>query len=266
MRISKESNVVGPRDDGSKVPGAGQSTKPTVEKRSYLSRVIPKLFSSSRRSKTKATGLLPITRIPTSSSSSLKSTPSSLSNSSTSSSSYEEPASAASVAVSAVSNVTATSLNNNISMARAAPDLTEETMKEFREAFALFDLNGDGMISAEELGVFISKMGTTTSTQADLNRMIAEVDADGDGAIDFPEFVTLMARKMNNVDKDTEIREAFNVYDKDGSGKISSKELLNLMSKFHKDVSKTDIEQMIKEADTNGDGEIEFEEFKRMLS
>lgn len=102
-------------------------------------------------------------------------------------------------------------------------------------------------------------------TEAELQQMISEVDADGNGLIDFAEFVTLMARKMNNTDKDAEIREAFNVFDKDGSGKISSEELRHIMKSLGEDLTEEEIHQMIREADTNGDGEIDYEEFVRML-
>lgn len=76
------------------------------------------------------------------------------------------------------------------------------------------------------------------------------------GLIDFAEFVTLMARKMNNTDKDSEIREAFAVFDRDGSGKISSEELRHIMKSLGEDLTDEEIQQMIREADTNGDGEI----------
>jgi calmodulin len=102
-------------------------------------------------------------------------------------------------------------------------------------------------------------------TDAELQQMISEVDADGNGLIDFAEFVTLMARKMNNQDKDAEIREAFNVFDKDGSGKISKDELRHIMKSLGEDLSEEEIQQMILEADTNGDGEIDYDEFVRML-
>lgn len=103
-------------------------------------------------------------------------------------------------------------------------------------------------------------------TEAELKQMISEVDADGNGLIDFAEFVTLMARKMNNTDKDAEIKEAFNVFDKDGSGKISKDELRSIMKSLGEDLTDEEITQMISEADTNGDGEIDYEEFCHMLS
>ena len=134
-------------------------------------------------------------------------------------------------------------------------DLTEETIKEFREAFALFDLNNDGNISAEELGIFMRKMGQQPNDK-ELRKMIAEVDADGNGLIDFSEFVTLLARKMNNSDKDAEIKEAFDVYDKDRNGRISRDELMTVMRDLGSKLSEADIDRMIQEADSNGDGEI----------
>lgn len=150
-------------------------------------------------------------------------------------------------------------------MPHGTVDLTEETIKEFREAFSLFDKDGDGSISVQELGTVMRNMGQNP-TDGELQQMISEVDADGNGLIDFAEFVTLMARKMNNTDKDAEIREAFSVFDKDGSGKISGDELRQIMKSLGEDLTDDEIQQMIREADTNGDGEIDYEEFVRMLS
>ena len=105
-----------------------------------------------------------------------------------------------------------------------ADQLTEEQIAEFKEAFSLFDKDGDGTITTKELGTVMRSLGQNP-TEAELQDMINEVDADGNGTIDFPEFLTMMARKMKDTDTEEEIREAFRVFDKDGNGFISAAEL-----------------------------------------
>jgi calmodulin len=102
--------------------------------------------------------------------------------------------------------------------------VTEEQIAEFKEAFSLFDKDGDGTITTKELGTVMRSLGQNP-TEAELQDMINEVDADGNGTIDFPEFLTLMARKMKDTDSEEEILEAFKVFDKDGNGFISAAEL-----------------------------------------
>jgi calmodulin len=102
-------------------------------------------------------------------------------------------------------------------------------------------------------------------TQAELADMISEVDADGNGNIDFPEFLTLMARKMKDTDSEEEIMEAFKVFDKDGSGFISAAELKNIMTNLGEKLTDEEVDEMVREADVNGDGQIDYEEFVKMM-
>lgn len=87
-----------------------------------------------------------------------------------------------------------------------ADQLTEEQIAEFKEAFSLFDKDGDGTITTKELGTVMRSLGQNP-TEAELADMINEVDADGNGTIDFPEFLTMMARKMKDTDSEVRKRE-----------------------------------------------------------
>ena len=144
------------------------------------------------------------------------------------------------------------------------PALSEEKITEFKEAFEIFDKDKDGYITTKELGDIMKNLGQTPS-EAELQDMINEVDIDGNGTIDFKEFLGLMARKMRDADTEEELIEAFKVFDRDGNGLISGNELQHVMNSLGENISQDEVEEMIKEADLDGDGYINYEEFVKMI-
>merc|ERR1712146_46136 len=142
--------------------------------------------------------------------------------------------------------------------------LTEEQIAEFKEAFSLFDKDGDGTITTKELGTVMRPLGQNP-TEAELQDMINEVDADASGTIDFPEFLNLMAKKIKDTDSEEEIKEAFKVFDKDGNGFISAAELRHVMTNLGEKLTDEEVDEMIREADVDGDGQINYEEFVKMM-
>ncbi|KAK4772323.1 hypothetical protein SAY86_014098 [Trapa natans] len=70
----------------------------------------------------------------------------------------------------------------------------EPSLEEVRDAFEVFDANGDGFIDKEELQRVLRGLGLTEEGQetADCGRMIDAFDENGDGRIDFREFVKLL--------------------------------------------------------------------------
>ncbi|KAL6064752.1 hypothetical protein STEG23_024834 [Scotinomys teguina] len=151
------------------------------------------------------------------------------------------------------------SLSQSVTCDVMADQLTEEQIAEFKEAFSLFDKDGDGTITTKELGTVMRSLGQNP-TEAELQDMINEVDADGNGTIDFPEFLTMMARKMKDTDSEEEIREAFRVFDKDGNGYISAAELRHVMTNLGEKLTDEEVDEMIREADIDGDGQVNYED------
>ncbi|CAN1121318.1 Calmodulin-like protein 8 [Linum perenne] len=86
--------------------------------------------------------------------------------------------------------------------------LAQDQIVEFKEAFCLFDKDGDGCITVEELATVIRSLDQNP-TEEELHDMITEVDADGNGTIEFAEFLGLMARKIKETDAEEELKEAF---------------------------------------------------------
>ncbi|XP_073270438.1 calmodulin-7-like [Primulina huaijiensis] len=145
-----------------------------------------------------------------------------------------------------------------------AEQLTGDQISEFKEAFSLFDKDGDGCITTKELGTVMRSLGQNP-TEAELQDMINEVDADGNGTIDFPEFLNLMARKMKDTDSEEELKEAFRVFDKDQNGFISAAELRHVMTNLGEKLTDEEVDEMIREADVDGDGQINYEEFLKIM-
>ncbi|CAG8831828.1 11091_t:CDS:2, partial [Gigaspora margarita] len=136
--------------------------------------------------------------------------------------------------------------------------LTEEQIAEFKEAFALFDRSNNGSITAGDLGKVMKSLGSNP-TDTELEDMINEVDLDHNGTIDFNEFLNMMARKVKDSDAEEELKEAFKVFDKDNNGLISAAELKQVMNSIGEKLTDEEIDEMIHEADVDGDGQINYE-------
>jgi len=143
-------------------------------------------------------------------------------------------------------------------------ELTNEQVDEFKEAFSLFDKDADGSITSSELGTVMRALGQNP-TEAELQDMVNEVDSDGNGSIDFPEFLSMMSRKMKEADSEEEIKEAFRVFDVNNNGFITAKELRKVMTNLGEKLTDDEVEEMIKEADKDGDGRVNYEEFAAMM-
>uniref|UniRef100_A0A7S4IS33 EF-hand domain-containing protein n=1 Tax=Vannella robusta TaxID=1487602 RepID=A0A7S4IS33_9EUKA len=66
-------------------------------------------------------------------------------------------------------------------------------------------------------------------------------------------------------DKYDEFMAVFNKFDADNSGAIDGGEIAQVMTQLNIDPKENNIEDMVKEADKNGDGEVDFEEFLQLL-
>ena len=142
--------------------------------------------------------------------------------------------------------------------------LSEEQIAEWKDAFTLFDKDGDGTISDEELGIVMRSLGQNP-TEQELQDLIAEHDVDGNGFIDFAEFLTLMSKISKDIDAEEELVEAFKVFDRDGDGRISKKELKHSFKLLGEKITSDEIDQMINYADQDGDQKINYEEFVKMM-
>lgn len=186
-----------------------------------------------------------------------------------------------------------TSLSTNVSGAGVAPELTEDQRQEIKEAFDLFDTDGSGTIDTKELKVAMRALGFEPRKD-ELRQLLASVsgaagttagagstmglskhpnaDFDGTGGADgvasvitYPQFVQLMSKKMSERDSREEMLKAFRLFDDDETGKISFKNLKRVAMELGENITDAELQEMIDEADRDGDGEVSEEEFLRLM-
>merc|ERR1712217_957537 len=132
------------------------------------------------------------------------------------------------------------------------------------ETFHLFDADQDGKLSLKELGTMLNALGQNP-TEKEVGSMMQDVEPDENGCIDFPDFLSLMARKMKDCDTEEELIEAFKVFDRDGDGFISAGELRYSMTNLGEKLADIEVDEMIREADLDNDGQINYDEFVKMM-
>ena len=95
--------------------------------------------------------------------------------------------------------------------------------------------------------------------KADIEKMFDSVDTDGSGFIEYSEFI-IASMNEKNVLTNEKLQAAFKMFDKDNSGSISADEIKQVLG-FGQSLSEQAVNDIIKQVDENGDGEISFEEF-----
>ena len=141
----------------------------------------------------------------------------------------------------------------------------KQKIEQIREAFNVFDKDNDGFITLKELGTVMRSLGQNP-TESELHDLIKQYDRDESGTIDFLEFFDLMYKKMKETEMEQEIFEIFEALDRDGNGVLSGQEIQSVMGLVGVQLTDDQVKELIKQADLDEDGCLNFSEFLRMMS
>ncbi|XP_021841862.1 calmodulin-like protein 3 [Spinacia oleracea] len=137
---------------------------------------------------------------------------------------------------------------------------------ELKRVFQMFDRNGDGKITKKELNDSLQNLGIYIPDR-ELSQMIEKIDVNKDGFVDMEEFGALYQTIMDERDEEEDMREAFNVFDQNGDGFITVEELRSVLQSLGLKQGRTidDCKKMISKVDVDGDGMVNYKEFKQMM-
>ena len=158
-------------------------------------------------------------------------------------------------------------------------EITEEELLEQKEAIKLFNDSLNGKVNSMELGRLLKSLGCIkrvhikiiqkfhsgmNPSDKDLSEMMAELDPDTMETLEFPEFVSMLAKKMKNKDSVDDLRAAFSVLDEEGRGMVKAAELRELLV-TEMGESEEEVAGMMREVTANKEGEINIDEFIRIV-
>ena len=143
--------------------------------------------------------------------------------------------------------------------------LTLEEVKDLKLVFDAFDADCSGSINVIEIGRILKALGFKIS-EASLKTITGSFDLDNSGKIDFNDFLDIIISKQGS-DRDvhSEIMQGFNLIDCDKTGRISLENLRNVCREHGLKLSDQELRDMIQEADTDGDGEVNASEFVQIM-
>ncbi|XP_019636398.1 PREDICTED: calmodulin-A-like [Branchiostoma belcheri] len=146
-------------------------------------------------------------------------------------------------------------------------DLSAEQIAEYREAFSVYQDSTDstGTVTVDRLGKVLESVGEKC-TNDELTDLLERADLRMCEKIDFREFLTMMQKRKEETDASDVISEAFMLFDTNGDGYLGAEELRHVMTCLGEQLTDEDVENMVRLADMDGDGKINFAEFATMMS
>jgi len=157
---------------------------------------------------------------------------------------------------------TAQALQNAVQLYIGNLTQNSEDERKMGEIFTKLDLNGDGVLSRNEvLQGFHTILPELPNLEAEA--MIDQVDINKDGLIEYSEFLTAMRFSLNKL-VEADLKRAFAVFDIDGDGCIDSTEF-KMVFEGSEQFTDDFWTAIIADVDIDGDGKISWDEFRTSL-
>ena len=137
--------------------------------------------------------------------------------------------------------------NNPKVVLRSSFELTDNENEELRQAFNLFDKNGSGTISSQEIRVALTALGFSM-TNEEIQSLILKYDHGKYGEISFDEFTEIIQNKISQLLPKEQLIRAFHNLDSDRNGTISLTDLIRMSESLGEEISRDELREIIMSA------------------
>lgn len=143
--------------------------------------------------------------------------------------------------------------------------MSKRNRRKLQELWHRYDRDHSGTISVKELAIIMRVIGMSP-TREELEEMMAEADKNGSGVLERREFWEFMRSKVEEWEKKDPVEElinAFKEFDEEGTGLVNKDMLASILSQEGDPLSDEELDDMMRNADADGDGNITYREFVR---
>ena len=142
--------------------------------------------------------------------------------------------------------------------------IDQQQMAFYEQTFKKFDKDGNNALSVAELHSLLRAVGRSYSAQRVREVIDMITGRPNSESLTFLEFTNLIHRDLADTPEDA-LLQRFRFFDTDESGNISLEELRLCLRDIDTGLSDGEIEEMLKLADTSGDHELSYEEFRQIF-
>ena len=152
--------------------------------------------------------------------------------------------------------------------------ISAEELNTLAQEFIELDKDGNGEVSVEEMGILLRSMRIKLQlSESQIRRALKQIDVNGDGTVDKEEMMEILEKFDTDgvvykaLHERSSIRQDFARYDTDGSGYITKDELVQIIQdRTGIKVPEKHLALMVKDVDENGDNQINYEEFVKLMN
>ena len=140
----------------------------------------------------------------------------------------------------------------------------KESSHTILKLFRYFNKSGDCKLTKEELTEGLYKYRDKEEVQENVDKLIFLLDGDNNGYIEYEEFLRACIDKKEILN-DEYLKYAFKFLDKENYNLLSAQQINSAFLVGNNKLFEVAINKVINELDHDGDGMINFEEFKQLM-